>query len=259
MRFSDFDDVQKERARETYKILREQVRSIADILPEPIATEVRDVMDFRESLSEETDRGSALMAAAYLDDKLKVLLKAKLVDDVKLSRRAFEFNGSLGTFSSRIDFSYLLGLIPKNAHKDLHIIRSIRNKFAHVAAPISFDNVEIKPLCDNLRFHGVLDSVDPGAKFRRSAMGLLTLIIANTNKAEHIVPQTDYSIPDRSIAFEMVSNLWAQASDGLPYPVEHHHVQSPSEDDAPNSPRSEDGESSKENAKDIQNGPGDPV
>jgi DNA-binding MltR family transcriptional regulator len=223
----DFEEEQRDKARAGLLAVREQMMSLAAELPAPFGDQMREVMEFRISLSSETPRGSVLMAAAFLDDRLKLLLAARLVNDKKLSRRSFEFNGPLGTFSSRIDFSYLLGLLPKNAHRDLHLIRSIRNKFAHVAAPIGFENPDVKPLCDSLIFHGVQKGTEPGAKFRRSAMALLTIILASTNESEHITARPDAVVPDRTEAYETVSAIWAQATGGLPYPIANHHTSDP--------------------------------
>jgi len=219
----NFEEEERKKARAGLLAVRDNMMSLAAELPGPFGDQMREVMEFRISLTSETDRGSVLMAAAFLDDRLKLLLAARLINDRKLSRRAFEFNGPLGTFSSRIDFSYLLGLLPKNAQRDLHLVRSIRNKFAHVAAPIGFDNSEVKPLCDSLVFHGVQKGTEPGAKFRRSAMALLTIILAATNEAEHIIARPDADVPDRTEAYEAVSAIWAEATGGLPYPIEHHH------------------------------------
>ena len=70
-----------------------------------------EVLAFSNTLDPETDRGCALMAAAYLDDQLKILIERTLVQNAKLQEAIFEPNGSLGTFAARIDFAYLLGCI----------------------------------------------------------------------------------------------------------------------------------------------------
>lgn len=212
---------------EDFKKYTEEI--IAEVSP-ALAAQMREVMDFRTSLTSETDRGSGLMAAAFLDDRLKFMLSARLVNDGKVASRVFDFNGALGTFSSRIDFAYLLGLLPNNARRDLHTVRAIRNKFAHTAAAIQFDDASIKPLCDNLVFHGVRAESKPGAKFRRSVMGLVTLVLDVTNKVSHIVPQEEYSIPDRTDAYKIVSEMWAKASGGLPYPIADQHEAKPDAD-----------------------------
>jgi DNA-binding MltR family transcriptional regulator len=71
------------------------------------------IMNFRRELTKETDRGCALMAASFLDYELEKLLREKLVGSKNHLDTLFEFNGPLGTFSSRIRLSYSLGLIPK--------------------------------------------------------------------------------------------------------------------------------------------------
>ena len=68
------------------------------------------VFEFRKTLTPETDRGCALMAAAYLDDRLGALLRAVFVDS-DIAGELLEQSKPLGTFSSRIDAVFLLGLL----------------------------------------------------------------------------------------------------------------------------------------------------
>ena len=60
------------------------------IKPSEKATEA---FEFRRSLTPETDRGCALMAAAYLEDQLAELLMLYFVDDASLAKDVFEHNG----------------------------------------------------------------------------------------------------------------------------------------------------------------------
>lgn len=206
--------------------VRSEVQNILDALAEQMPPEaghrMKAVMSFRTSISSETDRGAVLMSAAYLDDQLRELIEKRLVQDRKISRRAFDFNGALGTFSSRIDFAYLLGIIPKNAQRDLHTIRSIRNQFAHHASPLSYEDEKVKPLCERLVFHGVRDAAEPGAKFRRSVMALLAYITLAFEKISSIEAEPDYEIPDRTDAYRAVAKVFTEVT-GAPYPLKHHH------------------------------------
>jgi DNA-binding MltR family transcriptional regulator len=93
-------------------------------------------LEFRTTLNPETDRGCALMAAAYLDERLGEFMKGYFVDDSKVADDLLEQSRPLGTFSSRIDMAYALGLISEEEHRGLHPIRRIRNDFGHVAQPI---------------------------------------------------------------------------------------------------------------------------
>ena len=106
---------------------------------EPLTRELRDAVlakaiqavDFRPTLTPETDRGCALMAAAYLDSQLEELLRAVFVDDQKVVSELLQSERALGSFSAKIDMAYSLGLLPADAYRDLHLIRKIRNECAY--------------------------------------------------------------------------------------------------------------------------------
>lgn len=204
----------------------EQVKIITDEmlleLDPALARRAQEIMDFRKSITSETARGSVLMSAAFLDDRLKSLLKARLVNNNTIVSQMFDFNGALGTFSSRINFSYLLGLLPVNARTDLHNIRSIRNIFAHSALPLEFEDSAVVKLCDKLKFHGVKETTAPGAKFRRSVMALLTFILKAIEETQHIEPKANYEVPDRTEAYKMVSAIYEEVT-GEEYPLKNQH------------------------------------
>ncbi|BCK33297.1 hypothetical protein VCSRO96_3117 [Vibrio cholerae] len=102
----------EEKLKASLGFLEELMTGTIDVLPEHIGNPIKKILEFRKTLNSETDRGCALMAAAYIDEKLGELLKAYLVDDPKIIERMFDFNGPFGTFSSRIDSTYSLGLLP---------------------------------------------------------------------------------------------------------------------------------------------------
>lgn len=191
-------------------------------LPGKAGDGIREIMEFRTSISQETDRGAVLMSAAFLDDRLKQLIEARLVEDKKICSQAFDFNGPLGTFSSRINFSYLIGILPKNARADLHTIRAVRNQFAHYAAPLRYEDEKVASLCEKLTFHGVKDAAEPGSKFRRSVMGLLTHITIELQSAKHIEAPQNYEIKDRSEAYRVFSEIFTRIT-GKKYPLMHEH------------------------------------
>ena len=211
--------IQLESVLEKVKIITDEMLSELDPVS---ARRAQEIMDFRKSITEETARGSVLMSAAFLDDRLKGLLKARLVNNNTIISQVFDFNGALGTFSSRINFSYLLGLLPVNARTDLHNIRGIRNIFAHSASPLQFEDAAVSKLCDKLKFHGVKETTDPGTKFRRSVMSLLTFILQATDEAQHIEPKTNYEVPDRTEAYKIVSAIYEKVT-GEDYPLKNQH------------------------------------
>ncbi|WP_269686284.1 MltR family transcriptional regulator [Flavobacterium lacustre] len=101
------------------------------------------IMEINRELQKESDRGCCLIASSLLDNELEQLLKCKLIGSKKHKDELFNFNGSIGTFSSKIKLSYSLGLICKEAFRDLEIIRKIRNEFGHSFEVISFDTIKI--------------------------------------------------------------------------------------------------------------------
>ncbi len=141
--------------------------------------------EFRRSLTPETDRGCALMAAAYLEDQLAELLTFYFTDDGKVVKELFEPAGPLGTLSSRIDIAYALGLIGPNARRELHLIRKVRNDFGHEPRPISFDHAPIASRCRELHQHQLLPGGSPRASFTRSVMGLLARIHGELRRTQH--------------------------------------------------------------------------
>jgi hypothetical protein len=88
----------------------------------------------------ESDRGAAIVAAAMLDDALKSLLKKRLCPPASKDRSILErYDAPLGSFAARIDAAQQLGLVSKHFARDLHLIRDIRNDFAHAPQSCRFD------------------------------------------------------------------------------------------------------------------------
>jgi hypothetical protein len=135
-----------------------------------------EIMEFRETLTNESHRAAALMATAYIDEQLKALLKKLFVNDHKITDSLLKSSGALGSFSARIDMAYSLGLIPKNIRDDLELMRKIRNDFAHTAKHLSFDCEPIKSRCLMLRSIVVPKVLDAHGRFLRSAILAATTI-----------------------------------------------------------------------------------
>jgi hypothetical protein len=123
-----------------------------DHLPQELSEIVDKYGAFRKELRKESDRGCALLATSQLELNLEKLLSKKMVGSNKHKKKLFEFNGPLGTFSSRILITYSIGLISKFHMDDLQAVRKIRNEFGHTPKPINFDNETIGNLCKSLKF-----------------------------------------------------------------------------------------------------------
>lgn len=155
-----------------------------------------DVIEFRNTLDEETDRGVALMSAAFLEGELEALLKEYFINDNAVVGKFFSFNGPCGTFSSKIDMCYLLGLIGERAKRDLHLIRKIRNDFGHTATPLSFESQQISNRCKELYYDAVGIDVSPRVKFTRVAVGILAFIHGAYFQMKRCTPGVNYEISE---------------------------------------------------------------
>jgi DNA-binding MltR family transcriptional regulator len=131
-------------------------------LDDLIGVETEDVFKFQFIILRETDRGVALMAAAYLENSLEGLLKKLFVNDSFLKNDPFNsYNGFLTTFSSKIDLAFMLGLISNKTKQKLNWIRSIRNDFAHSADFINFDEQSFADRCNNLNDYEKTEDLSP--------------------------------------------------------------------------------------------------
>jgi hypothetical protein len=146
----------------------------------PVSAIPIEIIALTNLLGKETDRGCALVAGSYLDAELKKLLKANLVEDKPTFEKLFAQDRPLGSFSARIDCSYLIGLIPRTARQDLHLIRKIRNNFAHELWNLSFDSPSIRSRCAQLRYH---PAQIKGLTARRRFMGVIPALAGGIHVA----------------------------------------------------------------------------
>jgi DNA-binding MltR family transcriptional regulator len=183
---------------------------------EALLKKFEKVLEFRDSLSEETDRGCALMAASYLEQELEQLLRARLVDDQKIVDELFRPDGPLGTFSARIDMAYVLGLIGSKAQRDLHLIRRIRNDFGHDPFPLKFTDPSMRDRCLEL-YHGFVEAkANPRGRFTNVVMGVLAVIHVRTVLARHFSRASDPEVDEKSMresAAKWVESIMKAISD----------------------------------------------
>lgn len=96
---------------------------------------------FLREFRAESDRASVILTCAMLDEALRELLTAALLDCSTSEDPLFDgANAPLSTFSSRIEMAFRLGLVSRTFAKCLHMTRKIRNTFAHDVAGCKFDS-----------------------------------------------------------------------------------------------------------------------
>lgn len=105
----------------------------------------QSVLSMGQIIVDESDRGCVLVAASFLEQELGSLLSAFFVEGDE-AKQLLRVDGPLGSFSSRIDASLALGLISRDVGRQLHLIRKIRNEFAH-SVEATFDNPGVRDRC----------------------------------------------------------------------------------------------------------------
>ena len=63
----------------------------------------------------------------------------------------FRDSGPLGSFYARIDLGLAMARYTEQVWRDLHIIKLIRNEFAHRTSPITFLTPDVRRLCRKLQ------------------------------------------------------------------------------------------------------------
>ena len=96
---------------------------------------------------EKSDRATALIAAAYVELRLRFAIEKRLVDDPEIAGLLFNEYGPLYMLHARIYAAYALGCFKERSFADLRLMREIRNQFAHAVEPITFEHPDIKARC----------------------------------------------------------------------------------------------------------------
>lgn len=95
---------------------------------------------FVDEFKDESDRAAVVLGAAKLDSLLQQILDRHLLPSLSSSDELLDGDSPLATFSSRINASYRLGLVTAEFAKQLHLIRRIRNAFAHETSGCSLEH-----------------------------------------------------------------------------------------------------------------------
>lgn len=94
---------------------------------------------FANDFKQESDRAAVILGVSQLDILLYQLLEGFMLPNPTGKDELLEGDSPLATFSSRINICYRLGLIDTEFARALHLIRRIRNSFAHEVSSVSLD------------------------------------------------------------------------------------------------------------------------
>lgn len=105
------------------------------------ATLVEAFDEFVEQFKVESDRAAVILVAAKIDDSLFHLISSFLVPNTTKKDELLDpdENGPLSSFSARISLCYRLGIIDAEFARALHLVRKIRNDFAHEVSDAKLD------------------------------------------------------------------------------------------------------------------------
>lgn len=97
------------------------------------------------------ERTAAIVAAAHLDGWLETMLRSYFVDSREEADRILEAEGPVGSFSARIRLAFCLGLLRDDQRRDLHLVRRVRNRAAHLAERFSFEESPVRDWVDAMK------------------------------------------------------------------------------------------------------------
>ena len=164
--------------------------------------------EFTIEFENETDRAAVVLGAAKIDQVLYQILQAHLLPSPSRNDELLDGNSALSSFSSRITMTYRLGLIDAALSRSLHMIRRIRNSFAHEVSGCSLSNGaqrdRVKELALQFKKYKLFEQVrskyfsnskdsDPSTEFRISLAILLARLEVLLVNVEIIQPTKTYS------------------------------------------------------------------
>lgn len=103
----------------------------------------------RELTHEKSDRAAIVMCASLIDTGLKGSLWTKMPNK-EAAALLFDDNGPLHSLDAKIRIGEALGLFGTQTRRNLDLIQTIRNAFAHSLSVVSFETPEVAAACDAL-------------------------------------------------------------------------------------------------------------
>lgn len=97
------------------------------------------------------DRVAAIVGAALVENSLIDGIKTCIDRDEDMGALFYDDRAPFGTFYARIVAAKAFGLVSARLAEDLHVIRNIRNQFAHSVLAITFENEHIAAECEKLK------------------------------------------------------------------------------------------------------------
>lgn len=110
------------------------------------------LFDVFQELQNGSDRAVAIVGGSIVEECLELALLAHLHRNKKITDQLFASSGAFGAFATKIHLGFLTGIYGPDAHKELSIVKDIRNTFAHSLTVKAFDAQEIADRTNKLIF-----------------------------------------------------------------------------------------------------------
>ena len=144
-----------------------------------------DIEKLAASFDEESDRGLALIGAAFAETGLEWAIYRRMPGlGETIGKKTFSGDKApLGTFSSKIIMGRAMGIYGEETERLLNCLRQIRNQFAHRLIPIDFSTPEVAKACNGLLIPGGLKPLSkldsPRMRYRLAANYLYLALMKN--------------------------------------------------------------------------------
>jgi hypothetical protein len=145
--------------------MSEDVAALFELFPQMGLSKeesIDELSQYLKELESQTDRGAAVLAAAFLEWRVRQSIAAAVKVRDKLDRilGTDDVGGELG-FTDQCRLAYCLGLVGPIGLKDLEDVGRIRNRFAHQMGIRSFADDRVRERCLNLKSPGQFNSLVP--------------------------------------------------------------------------------------------------
>jgi hypothetical protein len=130
-----------------------------------------------------SDRAAAVVAGSFVEEHLQIAIQCRMVTHEKIIPEMFRPTGALGSFGTKINLGFMVGLYTELARKELDTIKQIRNSFAHRMETRDFTQQRISALANNLV---LADQVElyMGAPDRSLAIGSTLVLVFGEKPTE---------------------------------------------------------------------------
>jgi mannitol operon repressor len=178
---------------------------------------LRELTESVAPLFESHERATALVLAESINDQLAELLRDHLV--APSAGDLLDGDKPLSTFSARIDVCHACGLISDEDRRQMHIIRRVRNEFAHFSMvkgrEISFETESVRSRCFELTekpavVSGPLDWALPRDRFLGACYYFVLMLVFRSHDTTQLAAAAAMSDETFKLRLSRVREAWQE-------------------------------------------------